>query len=311
MAKKTQAEIDAETEIRNLVRSGISEASIVKIDARALEIAKKLRPKRPREKLEAWREDLSRFRAKARDKLLEGALQRVQGKKAKAEEERRFGPEVPIPGRGGVPAIAGAPISGIPGRRFGIPPAPGQAPLPDVLPEAAVPFALPSQTPAPPPGPVLTPTPTPTPPIPLGQDPNLLTPDQNGPPLPTLGPQDLAPAPPSGAPTDPVTGLPPPPLPVLGLTATPPPGLAGVAPPPTEGLPPLPPLPPESLEPAPVATPQSTELSRRMIPQATQQESQDIAEALDFISSGDPSFFDLDEGPIEELQEGPLGPPLG
>lgn len=295
MAEKSKTEIDAEKERRELVKAGVPESAIAKINTIAIEQAKKLRPRRPNETLQDWAVALVPFRTRVREAFLEATLKEAAARRGpeksfleKARDVIGMRPqpfvEGDIPGQGGLPPVIGQP-TGIPGQAFGIPPAPGSEPLPAALPGEAVPFALPSQAPAPP--------------IPLGQDPNLLTPEQNGPPLPALGPQDLAPAPVVGPPLDPVTGLPP--LP----------GLGDVPLPTTEGLPPLPPLPAESIEPAPVATPQSISLSRRMVPEATQQESQDIAEALDFISSGDPSFFDLDEGPVQELQEGPLRPPVG
>lgn len=290
MAKKSKIEIEAENQMRDLIRAGIPETAFAKIDAKALKIAKKLRPRRlPRETLEDWAQELAPFRAKVRDKLLDATLEKIRSRGAQAEEERIFA-------KGVIPPVIGQP-TGIPGQRIGIPPAPGAEPLPEVLPGESVPRGgqpIPAVFPAPPPVAQVTPTP-----IPLGQDPNLLTPDQNGPPLPVLGPQDLGPAPPAGVPTDPVTGLPP--LP----------GLTDIRQPPIEGLPPLPPLPAESLEPAPISTPGSLELSKRMVPEATQEESQLLAEALDFISSGDSSFFDLEEGPIQEAQEGPLRPPIG
>jgi len=298
MAEKTKVEIDAENRMRDLIRRGVPESAFVKINAKAIEIAKNTKrgKRREGERLEKWAERLAPISAQVREQLLELTLQEAEKRGAKAEVARQA--ELDQPGQAGIPPVLGQP-TGIPGQAVGIPPAPGAEPLPPALPgEAALrgPILPPEPPPplAPPPVAAVTPTP-----IPLGQDPNLLTPDQNGPPLPVLGPQDLGPAPPSGIPTDPVTGLPP--LP----------GLTDITQPPIEGLPPLPPLPAESLDPAPISTPGSLELSRRMVPQATQQESQDLAEALDFISSGDPSFFDLDEGPVQEAQEGPIGPPIG
>ncbi len=329
MAEKSKEDRTAEQQLNELERAGVSREVIKKINARALEKAKKARPKRPRETLQKWREDLAFFVEREKAPLLNRALEIAEERRVprqrfdipgdpltfgesiaelpratvgaarsffgapgqiqvspevEALRRQRQGPPVGeivppvtalppgVPGQGGIPPVIGQP-TGVPGEQVGIPP---------------------------PPGGFQTPPGVPPPPVPIGQDPNLLGPQQDGPPLPTLGPQDLAPAPGTGAPTDPLTGLPPglPPLP--GLEAAPP----GLPP----GLPPLPLLPPvDSLEPIPVATPQSMALSQRMVPEATQQESQDIAEALDFISSGDPSFFDLDEGPIEKLEEAPGG----
>lgn len=318
MAKKTQAEIDAEKELRDLVEAGIPESAIEKINARAIEQAKIARPKRKRETLQEWAQDLARFRGPIRKALLDRAK----------EIAREKNPELaPAPGSigafiqetkelpGAVLAAAKSLFAG-PGQIQRSPEAEALTrlregpPVGEIPPAATVPPPVAAVQGPQPTGivdtlrsaigiPTAPPeTPVAAPPIPLGQDPNLMTPDQNGPPLPVLGPQDLAPTP-AGVPTDPVTGLPP--LP----------GLADLPLRPIEGLPPLPPLPAESLDPAQVATPQSISLSQRMVPQATQQESQDIAEALDFISSGDPSFFDLDEGPVQEIQEGPIGPAIG
>lgn len=299
MAKKTPIEIDAQDQMQRLVRAGFPETALAKINARAIDLAKKGRPRRPNEPLQKWAQALVPFRIKAKNALLEGAIRKGEARQVKSEVDRRA--EFDRPGEGGIPPVLGQP-TGVPGQAVGIPPAPGAEPLPAALPGAAA-LRGPVLEPVPPPpiAPISDALATPTPtPIPLGQDPNLITPEQNGPTLPAFTPENLGPAPASGAPTDPVTGLPP----LPGLADLPPP----VA---VDGLPPLPPLPAESLDPAPVATPQSMDLSRRMVPAATQEESQLIAEALDFVSSGDPSFFDLDEGPLEEIQEGPLRPPVG
>ena len=296
-------------ENKSLIKQGVPAKLLEAIDEKAMAEAVKIEGKRrTRESIQKFQQRLIRVAIPIKQKFIDKAIERAQERGAPFDPTKRrttIGESLGQVGQffsgrefsGPIPPVIGQPLAG--GGLVGIPPAPPGLEVPPAgVPGPGVqPPIIPGLDVGVPPTAVAPPTAIP--PIPLGQDPNLLTPEQNGPPLPTLGPQDLGPAPPAGVPTDPVTGLPP--LP----------GLGDVPLPPTEGLPPLPPLPAESLEPAPVATPQSISLSQRMVPQATQQESQDIAEALDFISSGDPSFFDLDEGPVQELQEGPLGPTVG